>query len=153
MPGSPKNQESFGHRLPPIFKAVDELRTAIGEKFTSADLEVSVFDCDVAYMPQFMEDAYGDGRQQQPNDKRALPEAVVGTTGIGLKKVVADRGENDTPKFQNVISAKIVLESTLKEALEPVPSSGRLRKKKPVENTDGSDLGARGSSRSKTGFI
>jgi len=150
MPGSSESQESFLHRLPPIFKAVHELRTAIGEKFTSADLEVSVFDCDTPYQPTHMEDAYGDGRN--PSGKRG-PEYVVGTTGIGLKKLMAERAAKDTLQWQNVISAKIVLESTLKEALEPIQTSGRLRrKKKPVENVDSVDKEDRGGSKPKTGL-
>ena len=150
MPGSSESQESFLHRLPPIFKAVHELRTAIGEKFTSADLEVSVFDCDTPYQPTYMEDAYGDGRN--PSGKRG-PECVVGTTGIGLKKLMAERAVNDTLQWQNVISAKIVLESTLKEALEPVQTSSRLRrKKKPIENVDSVDKEDRGGSKPKTGL-
>jgi len=126
------DQENFLHRLPPIFKAVNELRIAIGEKFTSADLDISIFDCESSYQPSFMDDAYGDGRQ--PSDKRA-PELIVGTTGIGLKKAIMERNAKDVLRFENVISAKIVLESTLNEALEPVQPSSRLkRKKKPVEN-------------------
>ncbi|KAF8805137.1 hypothetical protein BYT27DRAFT_7192783 [Phlegmacium glaucopus] len=138
MPGSPDNQESFRHRLPPIFKAVNELRMAIGEKFTSADLDVCTHDCGTGYVPSYMEDGYGDSRQQQSNDKR-LPEIVAGTTGIGLMKFMVERGANDALRLESVISAKIVLESTLKEALEPAQTSGRRLKKpkKPVENTDG----------------
>jgi len=149
---SQETEHSFQHRLPPIFKAVNELRMAMGENFTSADLDISVFDCDTPYDPSFMDDAYGDGRQ--PSGKRG-PEAIVGTTGMGLKKLMAKRSSKDALQFQNVISAKIVLKLTLNEALEPVqPSAFRrlTRKKKPVENTDGADLAERhGSSRPKTG--
>ena len=126
---SRENQESFLHRLPPIFKAVSELRIAIGEKFTSADLDISIFECGGTYEPSYMEDAYDDARQ--PSGKRA-PEVIVGTTGIGLMKLMAEHISKDVLRFQSVISAKIVLQSTLKEALEPVQSLGRLRKKKKV---------------------
>ncbi|KAF8801848.1 hypothetical protein BYT27DRAFT_7261625, partial [Phlegmacium glaucopus] len=124
IPGSPNNQASFRHRLPPIFKAVNELRIAIGENFTSADLDVCTHDCGTGYVPSYMEDGYGDSRQQQSNDKRP-PEIVAGTTGIGLTKLMAERNANDALQWQSVISAKIVLESTLKEALEPVQTSGK----------------------------
>ena len=128
------DQEAFLHRLSPVFKAVNELRIAVGEKFTSADLHISIFHWGSAYQPSRMNDAYSDGRQ--PSDKQA-PELIVGTTGIGLKKATIERDARDVPLFENVISAKIVLESTLKEALEPVKISRRnKRKKKPVENTD-----------------
>ena len=126
--GSHENQESFLHRLPPIFKAVNELRIAIGEKFTSADLDITIFECGGTYEPSYMEDAYDDARQ--PSGKRA--EVIVGTTGIGLMKLMAEHRSKDALQFHSVISAKIVLQSTLKEALEPVQPSGRLRKKKRV---------------------
>ena len=75
-----ENEESYSNRLPSIFKAINELRMAMGEKFISADLDIYVFECDKIYDPTIMEDAYGDGRQS--SGKRA-PEAIVGTTGIG----------------------------------------------------------------------
>ena len=130
-----EDQELFLHRLPPIFKVVNELRIAIGGKFTSADLDISVFYWDIAYQPSYMDDAYSDGRQS--SDKRAL-ELIVGTTGIGLKKAIKGQNAKEVLLFDNVISAKIVFESTLKEALEPVqPSSRNKRKKKPVKNMGG----------------
>ena len=133
-----EDQGRFLHRLPSIFKAVNELRIAIGEKFTSADLHISVFDCGSVYQPSYMDDAYSDGRQS--SDKRA-PKPIIGTTGIGLKRAIIKRNAKDVFLvflFENVISPKIVLESTLKEALEPVqPSSRNRRKKKPTENMGG----------------
>ena len=125
MPSYPDNQESFKRRLPPIFKAIIELRIALGEKFTSADLDLSVFDCDTPYDSSAMDDAYGDYRH--PSGKQALG-TVVGTTGIGLK-VRRTKGAPG-PHFENVISAKVVLESTLNETLEPVQSSGKRREKR-----------------------
>jgi hypothetical protein len=126
--GSPESIESFIRHLPPIFKAANELRIAIGEHFTSADLDISVFDCGRTYDPSYMKDGYPIGIR--------APEIIAGTTGIGLKKLMAERGANDTLQFQNVISAKIVLESTLREALEHAQTSGGLRKQKPAGNTD-----------------
>ena len=119
---SPANQESFTCRLPLIFKAVNELRTAIGENVTSADLDISVFDCDTKYDPSLMYDAHDDG--VQPTSSTRAPEAIVGTTGIGLKKLIAEGSTKGAPQFQNVIYPKVVLRSTLKGALEPEQSSG-----------------------------
>ncbi|KAF8161572.1 hypothetical protein B0H34DRAFT_701537 [Crassisporium funariophilum] len=116
---SKDQRTSFEQRLPPIFKAVDDLRTALGEKFTSADLETSIIEPNTTFNTVYMEDAYGDG--SQTGGKRVPPESVVGTTGIGLKKVVNTRGANGEIQYENVFSAKVALESTLKEALEPVP--------------------------------
>jgi hypothetical protein len=136
-PFSPENQESFGNRLPSIFKAINEVRMAIGENFTSADLDIFVYECDKIYDPARMDDAYGDGR---PSKGKRAPEPIVGTTGIGLGKVMVERNAKDVPLIQVLIPAKIVLTSTLNEALEPVQS--RKLKKKPlvrVENKGGAN--------------
>jgi hypothetical protein len=140
-----ENVESYGNCFPSIFKAINEVRM-IGENFTSADLDIIVFECDKVYDPASMDDAYGDDRQSR--DKRA-PEPIVGTTGIGLAKITAERSANlkDVLQFQILIPAKVVLTSTLNEALEPqavtvqsntTTSSStwvrKLKKKPPVEN-------------------
>ena len=123
---SAEDEDSYGNRVPSIFKAMTELRTAIGENFTSADLDVFIFECDKIYDPTIMEDAYGDGRQS--SGKRA-PEAIVGTTGIGLGKVMEERSAEDMIQIHPLIPAKIVLTSTMNEALEPMT-------KKPAESTN-----------------
>ena len=134
---SSEHENSYGHRLPFIFKAVNELRMAIGEKVTSADLEIFAFECDKTYESGSMNDAYSDGRQS--SGKRA-PEAIVGTTGIGLGKTMVERtSAKDAQHLQIIIPAKIVLKSTLNEALEPIQSPTRIKKKKPVELMDGAD--------------
>ena len=77
-----------------------------------------------------MDDAYGDGRRSR--GKRA-PEAIVGTTGIGLKKVIPEGSAKDVLEFQTLIPAKIVLMSTLNETLKPIPpSKGSKDKKKKI---------------------
>ena len=114
---------------------------AIGENFASADLDIFVFECDKIFDPAIMVDEYGGGKRS--SGKRA-PEAIIGTTGIGLRKVTADRSAKDVHQDQIVTPAKIVLWSTLNEALEPVQSSSRLKtKKKPVENMDGANQDGR----------
>ena len=142
---SSENEESYGNRLPSIFKAINELRTAIGEKITSADLDIFIFECDKIYDPNLMEDAYGDGRQ---SSGKQAPEAIVGTTGIGLGQVMAERSAKDIIQMQSLIPAKIVLTSTMNEALEPIQPT-RRKKKKPVENTDGADQDGRNISNLK----
>ena len=149
-PLAPENEESYGNRLPSIFKAINELRMAIGEKFTSADLDIYVFECDMIFDPEIMEDAYGDGRQS--SGKRA-PEPIVGTTGIGLGKIMSEGSEKDAFRISTLIPAKIVLTSTMKEALEPMqPKKERKKTSKKsgqAETKDGADQEGRGSSKSK----
>jgi hypothetical protein len=127
---SSENEESYGNRLPSIFEAINELRTAIGEEFTSADLEIFTFECGMTYDPENMEYAWyvnGDGRQFS-GKRPPGPEAIVGTTGIGLAK----RNAKDTLQAKILIPAKIVLRSTMDEALGPI-----------VQNTDGANLDGR----------
>ena len=108
---------------------------AIGENFTSADLDIFLFECDKAYDPAIMEDAYDDGRQS--SGKRA-PEAIVGTTGIGLGKVMAERrGAKDVIQMQTLIPAKVVIWSIVNGAL------GLSMQKKPDEITDGANQDGR----------
>jgi hypothetical protein len=135
---SSENEESYGNRLPFIFRAINELRTAIGENFTSADLEIFVFECDMVYDPENMEDAYGHGRQSKGKQAH---ETIVGTTGIGLGKFTGERNTKGALQFLTLISAKIVLTSTLDETLELIQRKRRLGRtlKKPVETTDGAN--------------
>ena len=137
---SSDHEDFYGNRLPSIFKVIYELRMAIGEKVTSADLDIFGFECDTIYDPAVMDDAYVDGRQS--SGKRA-PEAIVGTTGIGLEEVIAKRSAKDTIlQSQIIIPAKIVLWSTLNEALEPIQST-RFKRKKLVEYMDGANQDGR----------
>ena len=64
-----------------------------------------------------MDDAYGGGRQSRG---KRTSRAIVGTAGIGLRKVIAEGGAKNVLLFQTVISAKFVLRSTSDEALEPI---------------------------------
>jgi hypothetical protein len=118
-----------------------ELRTAVGENFTSADLEIFVFECDKIYDPANMEDTYGDGRQ---SSGKGTPETIIGTTGIGLGKVRAERNAKGVLQVENLIPAKVVLTSTMNKVLEPMQPRTRIKKKPPpVENTDGANQDGR----------
>ena len=97
-----------------IFKAVLDVRTAIGEKVTSADIEVNDVPPGSPFSKALMEDEY-------PGDRReGRPESVIATTGIGLWKVVPS-ALNGALAYANVLSPKIVLESTLIAVFEPPP--------------------------------
>ena len=126
---SPEHEESFCNRLPSMFIAINELRMAIGENFTSDDLDIFVFECGRIYDPTNMDDVYGDGRQSRAN---RAPETIVGTIGVCLGKVIKEGSAKDVHPFQTLVPAKIMLISTLNEALEHM-------QKKPVESTDGTN--------------
>jgi len=113
---------SFEGKVEAIFKAVLDIRTAIGEKVTSSDIEVNVVPPGSPFSKALMEDDY-------PGDRReGRPESVVATTGIGLWKV-APSAPNGALAYMNVLSPKIVLESTLKAAVfGPPPSAAKSTK-------------------------
>ena len=105
---------SFEGKVEAIFKAVLDIRTAIGEKVTSSDIEVNVVPPGSPFSKALMEDDY-------PGDRReGRPESVVATTGIGLWKV-APSAPSGALAYANVLSPKIVLESTLIAVFEPPP--------------------------------
>ena len=114
--GSQENLATFEQKLPAIFKAVNDLRLALGEKVTSMELEVNVARPGVVFNHRWMEDGYGDARQGNTKKSNGV---VAGTTGIGLKKVLPTRSGEEF--FENVLAPKVIFVSTLQEALLPLP--------------------------------
>jgi len=86
------------NQLSPIFKGISEVRMALGEKFMSADIEVISMEFGQKFNRTYMEDAYGD----MPPGSRF--------------------------RYEKVLSAKVVLESSLKAALELAPSRKKSRR-------------------------
>jgi hypothetical protein len=124
-------------RLGSIFKPLLDLRKATGEDVTSADLEISIIPSGQTFDPSYMEDAYYDGRC-----KKSAPEPVINTSGLGLQKIVVTRlnGGGGVQKHAVMLSMpKVVLETTIKEALEPLPPV----KKKPFRREVRSELSLR----------
>ena len=134
-PRSIENEDSYGNRLPSIFKAINELRIAIGENFTSSDLDICVFKCDKIFDPAFMEDAYDGRRDGRRSRGKRASEPIIGTTGIGLGKVKAERSAKNgiRVQMQTLIPAKVVIWSpTVIKALG-------LQKKRDGHNQAGRD--------------
>ena len=111
--GSGEKLIAFEQKLPAIFKAVEDLRLALGEKVTSIDLEISVARPGVPFDHRWMEDGYSYARKG--NTKKTI-KSVAGTTGIGLKKVIPSPSGGEV-RFENVLSSKVVLVSTFQQAL------------------------------------
>jgi len=125
----PDQQLQFVRRLPPLFKAVQDLRKALGEDITSLDMEVAIIEPGQAFNATNMEDGYGDARASSGSGKKT-PEKVSGTTGLGLQKVSMKRTSKGLiPQLEMVLFPKVVLEGTLKEAMDPAPPPLRSRKK------------------------
>ncbi|KAJ2935096.1 hypothetical protein H1R20_g2038, partial [Candolleomyces eurysporus] len=114
-------------RLSSIFKPLLDLRKATGEDVTSTDLEVCIIQPGQTFDRAYMEDAYADGRSSTKS-KKSAPEAVISTSGFGLQRLAVRRPKVGGVQRQLEILSmpKVVLEKTIKEALEPPP----LAKKK-----------------------
>jgi len=124
------HQHQFEGRLPPIFKAVQDLRKALGEDIISMDMEVATIEPGEAFNPSYMEDEYeDDGAFYRSGNK--IPKKVSGTTGLGLHKISMKRTSKDmVPHSEMVLFPKVVLEGTMKDAMDPPPPPpSRLRKK------------------------
>ncbi|EAU91816.2 hypothetical protein CC1G_04583 [Coprinopsis cinerea okayama7 len=127
--------DQFEKRLHSIFKIVQDVRKATGEDVTSADLAVMVVEHERAFDPATMEDAYGDERAavKSGGGKGAVeanPEKVVATSGMGLVKVMVKKGQAEVGKVLEVLSQpKVVLEKTVREAIEPPPPPKSRRRK------------------------
>ncbi|KAJ3539372.1 hypothetical protein NMY22_g4767 [Coprinellus aureogranulatus] len=124
--------EQIEKRLASIFKPLLELRKAIGEDVTSADLDIAVIEPRTIFDPRTMEDEYADGRSASSKSTNSAPEAVVSTSGLGLKKLTVKKlKEGGVQRYMEMLALpKVVLEKTIKEALEPPPPA--KKKKKPA---------------------
>jgi len=138
------HQHQFERRLLPIFKAVQDLRKALGEDIISMDMEVAIIDPGEAFDPTYMEDGYRDARTSSGNGRKT-PEKVSGTTGLGLHKISMKRtSKGPVPHLEMVLLPKVVLEVMVKEVMDPPsPPASRLRKK-PKKDVDRSGNGGGG---------
>jgi hypothetical protein len=114
--GSQEDLIAFERKLLPIFKGVEDLRLALGEKVTSIDIEVNVVQPGVPFDHRCMQDGYGDLRRR---NMKTSDEVVAGTTGIGLKKVLPSPSGEE--RFDSILSPKVALISTLEDVLPPSP--------------------------------
>ncbi|KAF9047639.1 hypothetical protein BJ165DRAFT_1115077 [Panaeolus papilionaceus] len=114
-----EHRMSFEAKLVSIFKAVEDLRIAIGEKITSADIRVSLVPPQSLFEASWMDDELTDARAKVSSTEPI--QCVVGTTRFGLKKLINGRwGLSGEPLYESILSPKVALESTLKEALQSV---------------------------------
>ena len=125
---SPEALRTIENQLAPIFKGILEVRMALGEKFTSADIEVDSVGFGQTFDSTYMEDAYGDDRRGGSTG----PDTVLATAGMALRKNMPPRSHH---QYEKVLPAKVVLESSLKAALEPVPSRRKSRRQADAKST------------------
>jgi hypothetical protein len=138
----PDQQQQFEGCLPPVFKAVQDVRKALGEDVTSMDMEVAIVEPGAAFNPTYMEDGYGDARTSSGSGKKT-PEKVSGTTGLGLQKISMKRTlKGPVPHTEMVLFPKVVLEGTVKEAMDPAPLP--KKPKRDIRKSASEHIGAMG---------
>lgn len=128
-PRAHEELDQIEKRLASIFKPLLELRKATGEDVTSADLDIAIVEPRAQFDPRFMEDEYADGRASS-RSSNAAPESVISTSGLGLKKLSVKKLKEGGVQRQIEMLAlpKVVLERTVKEALEPPPPAKKKKK-------------------------
>ena len=121
------NQKNlFEEQFPPIFNAIRDLRKALGQDITSIDIEVVTIDPGTTFDSAFMDNGW------PALTKENTLEIVVGTTSLGLKKVITStEGDSLAPNSDVICRPKVILERTVQGAL--VPPSSRAQKKGPLK--------------------
>jgi len=118
---------SFKRHLEPVFGALQEVRIAIGEKITSADLGVFVADAGGVFTASYMEDAHRDFRDKYSAEK-GHPEQVLATTAMGLKKFsYSEEGQSRALGGVPLLRPKVVLETKFNDALRDDSARHRQR--------------------------
>ena len=137
----PDQQHQFERRLPPLFKAVQDLGKTLGEDAASMDMEVAIIDPGEAFNPTYMENGYGDARASSGSGKKTL-EKVSGTTGFGLHKI--SMKHTSKGPLEVVLLPKVVLEGTVKEVMDSAPPPVSGLRKKPKKHRDRHGTGGGG---------
>lgn len=117
-------QSEFEQKLEPIFKTVLDLRIALGEHFTSADIEPYTVSPGRHFDPKVMGDSLADGRAQRENQdlQGVRSDMVVATSGIGLSQWVPPGIRGGSGSYQLVMPPEVIRQSTLNELLQLPPS-------------------------------
>jgi len=119
-----------------LFKGILELRIAFWERVTFADVEVTMVFCGELFNEDWMEDAYGNNRREGGDTE---PDMVVATVGMALMKT---KPPGSVFGYEKILPAKVITQSSLKAALEPLPpreKRGKNKKSVKTELQDGRD--------------
>ncbi len=120
-PADPDSLPAFEQKLDPIFRAITNLRTALGEQFTSADITPFVVTSGTPFEVKSMEDALSDVRPSGRGKLNAA-DVVISTIGIGLKECVSQPACKASKESENLIlMPKVVLQSKLTDFLRHSP--------------------------------
>ena len=131
---STSHLDAFDSRLGTIFKAAQQVRRAIGQDIISEDYRLYIVPPDKPFKTIGMEEVYGDSKKPGPSGSQG--PAVLGTTALGLMKMIVP---SDRPQELGhcMVSPKVVVETSFREILSTHPSSeSRVRA---VHHRDGRD--------------
>ncbi len=117
-------QSEFEEKLKPLFKAILDLRIALGEHFTSSDILPNVISPGRRFDPQIMQDSLADSRSHKENQdlKDVRSDTVIATAGMGLMQWVPPRTRGASGSYKLVMLPEVIRQSTLDELLRPPPS-------------------------------
>ncbi|KAF9476861.1 hypothetical protein BDN70DRAFT_811569 [Pholiota conissans] len=126
-------RSSFEQKLKPIFKAILDIRIALGEHFTSADIEIFCPAPGATFEPQNMEDALDDGRGKGKDTGTGAGSfgAILGTAGLGLREVASRGTRSGSDEYRTVLAPKVIPQATLNEVLQPAPPKAKKSKSSP----------------------
>ncbi|KAF9523716.1 hypothetical protein CPB83DRAFT_862354 [Crepidotus variabilis] len=114
---APRNHEQlegFYRRLEPMFRSLQEVRTAIWRSVTSEDYRIFYVKPGESFLGDTMQESYGDESINKGDKDRQ--RVVLGTTSMGLSKAVIKSGFA-THELQLVVAPEVVVESTFRAAL------------------------------------
>ncbi|KJA20500.1 hypothetical protein HYPSUDRAFT_815743 [Hypholoma sublateritium FD-334 SS-4] len=126
LAASPDSIWAFEQKLQPIFKNVLDLRVALGEQYTSADITPFGFPPDTPFDAVWMEDALSDTRSTGRGRRDAVKTAssnrvdtVAATCGIGLRQEIPPPARQASVEAKVTLRPKVILQSTLAELVQP----------------------------------
>ena len=117
-------QSEFEEKIKPLFKAILDLRIALGEHFTSSDIQPHIVSPGRRFDTQIMQDTLADSRSYKENQnlKDARSDIVIATTGMGLTQWVPPGTRGASGTYKLVMLPEVIRQSTLDELLRPPPS-------------------------------
>jgi hypothetical protein len=133
---SPSHFDAFRNRLGTIFKAVQQLRQAIGQDITSEDYKLYIVPPDRPFRTIGMEEAYGDSGKRSTGSRE--PGIVLGTTALGLMKIIVPfDGLQDSGNC--VVLPKVVVDTSFGDIVPIHSSSERFSSRSSLVHQDGRD--------------
>ena len=113
---NPDHFTTFNRHLESIFKAVSQVRRAIGQDLVE-DYKVYLVS-NFRFTDSYMEEAYGDeGSDRKKSRYQKGPRMVIGTTALGLNRLAVSLTDKSTRDPECVLPPKVVVETSIEAIL------------------------------------